>query len=587
MSIIFGFFLYSQAIQIPQENDNESFQTVQEAEAIVKGCHRYGLIEYSHHPIGRAYLLTPFTGNLKELERIPLVIGVVAAAIALFACLMVPSPLLMKVPILASFTALLWQGGFMTWIGNLHQHSYNFSIFFLLVAIGVTARRSWPALAAIAFIAGWIGYDFLFIYAFTILTIRFLYWTCRENNRWGRAAWAAIGETSFFLAVFIFDMTLKFIQNTLYFSSAIMAQQDLFLNIIYRTSAESSASMSPSWRFDKATHLASVYVNRFMSDNRVTHKESLIAVGVLLALVVLAQVWRTVRSRSSESTPKRWGGILVALISSSMTILAWLYLAPNHAEPHVSLFARLLLIPCILYPICISLGFAHPRATPIRASNLKAFAGVLTCTLSTVMFILLPFVASEKIDQIFYNTAWDPQSAGLREEMLIGEMLSPLPTASSTSSDADVMGPLKPKGDLKLVYVTNFWGRNLDENRSLRWMPDPKNPLPAWYQLNFTKPVQLSNIALRFWDLTKHCGKHTPESFYLEALDQNGQTLQRVSVSSATSQAIHQGKYLNFLVPFSPNVTVSGVRLVIEKTVGGDVPVLFDFHAFGTNTGAS
>lgn len=582
-SLLFGLFIYSRAIQTPQNNDSESFQTVQEAEAIVKGCHRYGLIEYSHHPIGRAYLLLPFIGKLDKLERIPLVIGIFAATLALFACLRISAPLLVKVPVLATFAALYWQGGFMSWLGNLHQHSYNFSIFLLLIAVGVTVRRPWALLTVLAFIAGWIGYDFLFIYAFTIVTIRFLYWTYRENNPWPRAAWASIGETSLFLAVFVFDMTLKFLQNTLYFSSAVMAQQDLFLNLLYRTSAESLDSMSISWRFQKAFKLSSVYVDRFISDRSLSNTESLLAVAGILLIVVGIHSYRTARAGQTGTT-RRLALIITTLISSSMTILAWLLLAPNHAEPHVSIFARLLLVPCVLFPLCPLLGFARPRSEPALASLPKASGGIFLLILSAGLFALFPLLASQKIDQGFYSTAWDPRSAGIRADSGLGKLLSASPTASSTSPDSDLTGPLTPKGNMPLVYVTNFWGRNLDEGRSLRWMPDPKSPLPAWYQVTFTKPANVSHLALRFWDLPKNCGKNTPETFHLERIDQNGQVVERVPLSSNSGQPTHQGKYLNLLIPLSPSPAVSALRLVIEKTVGGDVPVLFDFHAFGTDS---
>ena len=580
ISILFGFFLHSRVAQIPQENDSESFQTIQEAQAIVQGCHRYGLLEYTHHPIGRAYLLTPFIGKLENLDRVPIVIAVVTTTLALFACLMVPAPLLVKVPILATFMTLTWQGGFMTWMGNLHQHSYNFSIFFLLVAVGVTFRRVWPALAVLAFIAGWIGYDFLFIFPFAIVTIRFLYWTGRESNGWTRAAWAACGETCVFLAVFIFDMTLKFVQNTLYFSSAVMAQQDLFLNILYRTSTENTDSMSPSWRLDKASRLLSVYLDRFINDSRVANKESLLVLCALSLLIMVAQLWCSRRSPNQKSSPNRWGRIALAILSSSMTIVGWLLLAPNHAEPHVSLFVRLLLIPCVLFPLSISLGFAYPRSLPMRASPPRSSVGILLCLGSAGLFVLLPLIASQKIDDALYASVWDSQSAGIRQSSNIAPVLAASPTASSVSPDSDLTGPLKPKGEMKLVYVTNFWGRNLDEAPSLRWMPDPKLPLPAWYQIHLPRPTQVSHVALRFWDLPKRCGTHTPAIFALELLDQNGQTIERIPLSSTSGWPTHQGKYLNLFIPLSSNAKISDLRLVVEKTVGGGVPVIFDFQAF-------
>ena len=44
---------------LPQFNDVESTQTADEAVSIAAGFHRFGLLEYTHHPIGRAYLLLP------------------------------------------------------------------------------------------------------------------------------------------------------------------------------------------------------------------------------------------------------------------------------------------------------------------------------------------------------------------------------------------------------------------------------------------------------------------------------------------------------------------------------------------------
>ena len=126
-------------LTVPQFNDGEATQTTNEAISIAAGFHRWGLLEYTHHPIGRAYLLLPLVyGGLEPyFIDVPIVVAALCGGLAVWTLLRRAPTWPLRVAVLAMFAALLAQPGYAGWVGNLHQHSYNMSSVLLLVCLCV------------------------------------------------------------------------------------------------------------------------------------------------------------------------------------------------------------------------------------------------------------------------------------------------------------------------------------------------------------------------------------------------------------------------------------------------------------------
>ena len=566
---------------LPQFNDSEAVQTLIEADAIAAGFHRWGLLEYTHHPLGRAYLLLPFVyaGFYASCRYVPVVIAALCGGLTLWVLLRRAPTWLLRCAVLGVFAALLAQPGYVRWVGNLHQHSYNMSLLLLLVYLSVQLERArWLVLTG--FVSGWIGYDFFFAQVCTVLTLRLAFWNGRRGARPFEQLLAAGGDTAAFLIGFFSATLLHYAQNVLYFSSATMAYHDLFGSLESRTGITSQSAT----RLQEVDRLARVYVGKFLApDGKWSHPASLAAAGGLLVAAALHGLVR--RLRASDRPPwtmQLWNAcIAVCVLAGSLgTVLVWFYAVPFHASPHQHLFPRMLLIPFIVAAASLVLVLSPARSGGAPHTRRSAVCLGIAAVLIAVNWFG-PAWSAATIDARFYDRTWISIYDAADAASTSAPLLVATPAASSLDPHFDLGGPLKVKDDVWMVGHINIWGTNLEAGPSLRWAPAGAGP--NWYEQRFGALAHVSDVTIRVWGLPHLRGAETPASFILSGVAPDG-TLQPVRrYPDPDDPPVLQGKYIVFHYRFDPPVPCTALRLDFDRTVGGGPPVLFDFQAFGTS----
>jgi len=562
---------------LPQFNDVESTQTAHEAMSLAAGFHRFGLLEYTHHPIGRAYLLLPlvYAGLEAHFVAVPIAIAAVCGGLAVWALLRRAQTWPLRAAVLGLFAALLAQRGYAGWVGNLHQHSYNLSSLLLLVCLSVQVERAcW--LGLVGFVSGWIGYDFFFAQTCTVFALRLAFWNGRRDTRALEQLLAAGGDTAVFLIGFLFATLLHYVQNVLYFSSAIMAYHDLFGSLSVRIDLAPQES-----RLVEVDRLVRSYLEKFLAgDGKWSHPASLAAAS---ALIVAAALHGLVRARRdaepSRWTVRLWNALVAVLVlgGAAGTILLWFYVAPFHARPHQHLFPRMLLIPLVVATAGLVLLFSPARRGGAPSLRRDAACLVLLGLVAAVNWFG-PAWSAAAIDARFYDHTWISTTAAPNVARMAAPLLPATPAASSVAESYDLGGPLKVKRDVRMVGYINFWGGQLDTKPGLRWAPTER--AGSWYEQRFAGPAHVTDVTIRLWGLPYRRGVATPESFVLSGGDGALQPVRRYP--DLDYVPVLQGKYIVFHYRFDPPITCAALRLDFAGTVGGGAPVLFDFQAFGT-----
>jgi hypothetical protein len=570
-------------LTVPQFNDGESAQTTYEAISIGAGFHRWGLLEYTHHPIGRAYLLLPLVSCGLEAYFIvvPIVVAALCGGLAVWTLLGRAPTWPLRLAVLAMFAALLAQPGYAGWVGNLHQHSYNMSSLLLLVCLCVRVERArW--LALVAFVSGWIGYDFFFAQTCTVGALRLAFWNRRRDAGPCAQLLAAGGDTAAFIAAFLCATLLHYVQNVLYFSSAVMAYNDLFGSLAFRI--ETAPQIA---RLAEVERLVRVYVRTFLAaDGKWSHPASLAAASAVLLAAGLHGVVRRLRAPDRlRRTARLWNAVvaLLVLAGAAATILLWFYAAPRHAGPHQHLFPRLLLIPFIVATagLVLLLSPARPGGAPSGRRSAGCLA--LLVVIAAVSW-LGPAWTADAIDARFYDRTWTGINDAADATLMSAPLLPATPAASSVAGSFDLDGPLKVKQNVRMVGGIDFWGSDLDGGAGLRWAPD--DLVGGWYEQRFAGLAHVTDVTIRLWGLPRARGIHTPAAFVLSCVgDDIPQPVRRYP--DVNEPPVLQGKYIVLHYRFEPPVPCIALRLDFDRTVGGGRPVLFDFQAFGTLTSAS
>ncbi|MGH7786843.1 MAG: hypothetical protein ACRERC_08245, partial [Candidatus Binatia bacterium] len=583
IAVLFCVLAFQRGLTIPQYNDHESAWTLEEATAVLEGHSNWGMNEYTHHPIGRAYILLPFVWlGGGPLIVVPLAVAVLTSALALLLLLQRASTVVMRGFLVAFFYVLLGQAGFVNWMGNLHQHSYNMSSIMLMVVLcGGLRRVSWP-LAATGAVCGWIGYDFFIVQMLAIIALRIAYWARRRGTPFVYAVWAAGSEAAAFAAAFLFSVLLHYGQNVLYFHSAEMAYWDLYGSFGGRVAAGLPE------RLEKLTSLASLYTAEFFSvGGKWSQPLPLLVVAGLYAVATFhaALAWARLEPRDRAS-PADIGRLSLALAVCAALALgsvpAWMFIAPRHAEPHLHFFPRLFFVSMIVLVACtVLLASQRDRDGGARRWVARAVPIVLFA-LAVAANQFIPGWTKAALDARYFDTIWNSPVAAVRADEIAASLLAALPAASSVSPEADINGPLATKSHVALIAGVGVWGLDLDVNPTLRWFPAPGEAFPHWYELQFSQPVRVSDIALRFWGTPMKKAAHTPEQFDLLALAPDGSATVARRFPEQVGELVKQGKYLALHYRFAPPLECQGLRIEFASTVGGKGPVMTDFLAFGT-----
>src|SRR5262245_39827781 len=97
-------------------NTDDGDRAIAVASMVAAGRARWGVTDYTHHPLGPAYALVPVIrmGRADLIKRVPAIAGALSGGAAL-AVLLYLAPWPLWPGVLAAFAALLWQPGYVDW----------------------------------------------------------------------------------------------------------------------------------------------------------------------------------------------------------------------------------------------------------------------------------------------------------------------------------------------------------------------------------------------------------------------------------------------------------------------------------------
>lgn len=531
---------------------SDSSRTIAVANAIATGRERWGLVDYTHHPQGSAYVLVPIikAGYPDLVQRVPLLISCLTTAAAL-AVLLSIAPWSLWPGTVALFAALLWQPGYINWTTDVWQHSWNMSLAFVLMALGCAVARATPWLFLAGYLGGWIGYDFIFVQVATVFAVRVAF---RSRTRLRTTLVAVADETIAFVCGVAAAFLSHLIQNTLYFSSATVAVEDLLSSVFTRANNSNVNTETIQARWDGLRVLAPEYIRLFLSPDW-SHLPSLGAAG-LLFLVGICFAWRSARRRGLSLS--HW---IVGCAAAVSGIVIWWIAAPGHALPHTFLFPRMLFVPLFgIVAVTIRVLSAVP---PTAAPSFRI--GLRHLVTGFLVVALTPNVlrwAGERVDRRFYDHIWTSTDCAPRLD-LIGA-----PFVPATSNQKP--GPTLLKSGTYVVGGVNGWGVALVDHR---WEPAPGEP---WtYETHFNTPARVSDIAMRAYGPPQPHG--ALRAFRIELLGAPQPTIvdQHTPGLEVTDIGYLRGYHFHFDQPLEAN----GLRLVVTDADG--TPVITDLLAFG------
>jgi hypothetical protein len=531
-------------------NTEDGYRAIDTALAIAAGEARWGLTNYTHHPMGSAYLLLPAVRLELNLRSFPVFASALAGAIAL-ALLLRLAPWALWPGVLLSFAALLQQPGYIDWVSNTWQHSWNLVVVFVLIALGCTLARAIPWLLLTGYVAGWIGYDFIFAQVATLVAVRIAFWS---QATFRRVSGSVLDETAAFLTGFALAVLSHLAQNVLYFSSAVMAVTDLFGSALIRVNNSHVEVPTLATRLQLLSEISGVYLHTFLRPSW-SHWPSLLGAAIVTAIGAVA-AWRRERPRRRVVLP-------AVLIGAAAVggMVGWWTVAPGHALPHLHFFPRLLLVPLLallagmVRLLAIS---APPQPRPWRLGWHHALAA------GTFILLQPPLLhwAAARVDERVYTHAFATTDSAPRSDRLSGAFI---PAVSPQAP-----GPVALKTGWPLVGGVNTWALNLDDGR---W--EPKMPGPWVYEAQFAQPSLVDEVLVRFPTAARRVP--TMRDFTIELRDARPPT--RLHRSLPQPEAVDVGFLRCLRYRLDPPVVASGLRLTVRDAM--PVPVLYDLLAFG------
>ena len=533
-------------------NTEDGDRAIEVAKSIADGRARWGVTDYTHHPLGPAYALVPVIrmGRFDLIRRVPAIAGALAGGVALGVLLfLAPWPLWPGV--LASFGALLWQPGYIDWLSNTWQHSWNFSLVFVLIALGCTLSRAAPWLLLIGYLAGWIGYDFIFVQVATLLAVRLAFWS--QSDPW-RAVLAAVDETIAFVTGVALAVLSHLVQNVLYFSSGMMAVDDLLGSVFIRVNNSDSTVPTLAARGTMLWQLATSYVQLFFLPQWSHWRSMAAAAGITLIGGVTA--WSQLRGARRVATP-----LTAVTLTAIGGLIAWWVIAPGHAFPHPHFFPRMLFVPLL----AVLAGAVRVLSTTPPPASVRWRAGWRHLLTAAVIVALLPGLlrwVGERLDAHIYTHVWASTDCAPRQDRITGEFLQ------GTSPQAE--GPARLKTGYLIVGGVNVWGLYLD---NMAWRPASGQP---WvYEERFAARAAVHEVLLRFPSSVRRFG--TLRAFAIELL---GAAPPLTLADSSPSLDITDYGFMRGLrYRLDPPVVADGLRLTVREAEG--LPVVYDLLAFG------
>jgi hypothetical protein len=340
-------------------------QAVSDARNIFAGKHRFGIVEYCHFPNGPVYmLLVPLALGFDSVDSFRLVplgfsaacIGVLFLGLALYA-----SSIIMLLFALMGVVYLLRQPGVLYWMGGMHEQSYALSICFAAMGLSLMPIGLRYSFMAAGFIAGWIGYDMLPAFVFSVFTCRMLL-----HSRSSMSVIQALRSSLFDTVLASFGALLAIgthlVQNAFFWGSIKAAFNDLVGSAAARAGVESAATMNQGYwdglkshlqdpsvwrltRFDLVLAHARHFLSSEWTDlSGVSVCFSLMGAVVMVCFLVAAILGRLSTKGSCRAT---YVGAL-SMLGAILAGVTWIILMPHHARFHFHFLPRHFFVPGVL-----------------------------------------------------------------------------------------------------------------------------------------------------------------------------------------------------------------------------------------------
>ncbi|MCB4756393.1 MAG: hypothetical protein LHV69_05060 [Elusimicrobia bacterium] len=388
--------------------------SVNDADKIFHGMHSFGIVEYTHYPNGSSYILIPFLAmgvpnQWLTLRLIPLITSACAVAIFSFIVLLQASNLGMKIWFIFFTVVLLNQPAFFAWQGALHEFSFFLSITFLLVAISSHQKLFKHGLVwIIGFFSGWLGYDFLPLQFFAIITIRCLIYGNDSHMKLSSLLLMAFYDGFVFLSGVTTAILSHLFQNFLYFSDFDRAVRDLLGSASIRMGIGDpkahATGFAPSFigTIDPFWILSSM-LESFLHGTWSSWGQGVVYDGqvrwsnptsviLVIALSYLFSLLKIANNNSNEVYLRRVFRSFLLLVIVTFGVVcssvAWFFLMRNHAATHLIYLPRHFLVGFILIGV-IPILFLNNK---IRAQFIIRSYKLLKSFTFSIPFALMVFV---------------------------------------------------------------------------------------------------------------------------------------------------------------------------------------------------
>lgn len=340
-------------------------QALGDARSIAKGEHRFGIVQYTHYPNGPSYMLVPSLKwgitDRKSLRMVPVIFSASCLTLLVLGLLLHLRSPTSKVLAVGTIASLLWQPGVVYWMGALHEHSYVLCLCFAGVGVALMPRLPRWILCALAFVNGWMGYDLIFGFVFSVLAGRWLAYTRTERGINGSIASLAVDGVVTCLGTGL-AIAAHVAQNALFFGSFGAAINDLFGSAAARAGLEVAKEMNPDYvnfltnasqgksysRFDLSRDL----INNFSTPIWVDQQLLLTWLVVLTAVLVSAVTWRLFQGawpfRCALNLGLNLCAVTLLAVASAET---WILVMPEHARFHFHFLPRHFFVPLVLLAV--------------------------------------------------------------------------------------------------------------------------------------------------------------------------------------------------------------------------------------------
>lgn len=360
--------------RVPKDPHSEA-QVMLDAQEIVKGNHKFGIVSYAHFPNGPVYILLPairFGIDKKdELRIVPICFSGICLGILCWGLLSASRSWVCVPLALGLVASLLYQPGIVDWMGALHEHSYALALCFGTMGLALMRAVGRKTLFLLSFVCGWIGYDFTFCFLFSLTACRWLLHGRTANSISSVLRKTLIDCTIAGLGIFAAVVT-HVLQNTLALGGLSIALADLMGSAAARAGLDMAEGLNPEYfqklrwagdakpypRSDLIHDLVMTFILPPPWPNSPLWTNTSLAVieyTILAGFLVVGLIWRSV-SLFKADKPLRLLGYSFFLYFASVLFVplaafTWLVLMPNHGRFHFHFIPRHFFVPAVLLAV--------------------------------------------------------------------------------------------------------------------------------------------------------------------------------------------------------------------------------------------